>query len=198
MTRLFAALAVTTALLCLTSAGFAAKLNAGDPAPTFANLEAVDGKKVSLGDFKQEVLVVCITCNHCPVAVAYEDRIIDFVKKHAAPGSKVGFVAINVNNLEQDKLPAMKVRAKDKGFNFPYAYDPSQKIATDLGASVTPEFYVFNKDRKLVYQGALDDDNDPKKATTNYLEMAVKAALDGKEAPKSTKARGCTVKYEKK
>ena len=121
--------------------------------------------------------MVCITCNHCPVAVAYEDRHHRLRQEARRQGRKVGFVAINVNNLEQDKLPAMKVRAKEKGFNFPYAYDPSQKIAQDLGASVTPEFYVFNKNRKLVYQGAMDDNNDAPKAT-NYLEQAVQAGAD--------------------
>src|SRR4051794_17952237 len=75
------------------------KIKIGDAAPTFTGLPGVDGKKHALADYKQDVLVVCITCNHCPVAVAYEDRIINFVKKY---GSKVGFVAINVNNLEAD------------------------------------------------------------------------------------------------
>lgn len=177
---------------------FNKKLNIGDAAPAFASLEGVDGKTYSLDSFKdKDVVVISITCNHCPVAVAYEDRIISFAKKVASsPDSKVAFVAINVNNLEADKLPKMKERAKEKGFNFPYLYDPSQKIARELGASVTPEFFVLNKDRKIVYMGALDDSqNSPK---VNYLEPAVEAALKG-ETPKTkeTRARGCTVKYEK-
>jgi peroxiredoxin len=173
------------------------KLKIGDPAPTFANLEGVDGKTYSLDSFKdKEVLVLCITCNHCPVAQAYEDRIIQFVKKYASgPDSKVAFVAINVNNLEADKLPKMKERAQAKGFNFPYLYDPSQQIGRALGASVTPEFFVFNKDRKLVYMGAMDDSQTSPRV--NYLEAAVEAALRG-EIPQTaeTRARGCTVKYE--
>src|SRR4051812_31757939 len=95
---------------------FNKKLNVGDKAPAFTGLEGVDGKKHALADYKdKDVLVLVITCNHCPVAVAYEDRIIDFTKKHASsPDSKVGVIAINVNNYEQDKLPKMKERAKEK------------------------------------------------------------------------------------
>lgn len=169
------------------------KLNVGDPAPKFSNLETTDGKKVSSDDLKKDVLVIAITCNHCPVAVAYEDRLIDFNKKY---GDKVDFVAINVNNAEADKLDAMKARAKEKGFNFAYAYDPSQKIARELGAKVTPEFYVFDKERKLVYAGAFDDSMDPSEVKKSYIDQAVQAALTGSEAPKPQKAKGCGIRYE--
>ena len=196
MLRSFAAPVALVALLGLVAVTDAAKLKVGDPAPAFRNLETTTGTRIALSDFTQEVLVLCITCNHCPVAVMYEDRIIEFCRKHTGPGSKVAFVAINVNNLEEDKLPAMKVRAKEKGFNFPYAYDPSQKIARDLGATRTPEFFVFDKERKLVYQGALDDNNDPAKAKVNYVEQAVQAVLSGSAPPKSTAPRGCTIKFE--
>jgi peroxiredoxin len=177
---------------------FNKKVSIGDAAPDFSKLEGADGKSYSLGDFKdKDVLVIAITCNHCPVAVAYEDRIIEFARKHAGTGSKVAFIAINVNNLEDDKLPKMKERAKAKGFTFPYLYDPSQKIGKDLGASVTPEFFVYNKDRKLVYMGSFDDDqNKPK---TNFLEPAVRSALDGKKPEKAeTRPFGCGVKYDSK
>lgn len=169
----------------------------GDSAPAFSELPGVDGKKHSLGDYAdKDVLVVAITCNHCPVAVAYEDRLIDFTKKH---GGKVAVVAINVNNLEADKLPKMVERAKERGFNFPYLYDETQQVARKLGASVTPEFYVFDKARKLVYMGAMDDNNNAAKVKTNYLVPAVQAALSGSAPPVAeTRARGCGVKYERK
>ena len=154
-------------------------LSIGDAAPAWKGLEGVDGKMHSLADLKKDVTVVIVTCNHCPIAVAYEDRIIAFTKKY---GDKVDVVAINVNNLEPDKLPAMKVRAKEKGFNFPYIYDPSQKIGKAYGASVTPEFYVLTKDRKIVYMGAMDDNNSAAAAKTSYLEPAVEAALKGSAA----------------
>jgi peroxiredoxin len=200
MFRLVAIAAVAAALAVQAQAGeFNKKLNIGDAAPAFASLPGTDGKTHSLDSFKdKDVVVVVVTCNHCPVAVAYEDRIINFTKKYAAdPASKVAVVAINVNNLEADKLPKMKERAKEKGFNFPYLHDESQKIGRALGASVTPEFFVLNKDRKVVYMGAMDDSqNNPK---VNYLEPAVEAALKGSmPATKETKARGCSVKYEGK
>ena len=174
-------------------------LKIGDACPTFQSLQCACGKVVSADDFKHDALVICITCNHCPVAVAYEDRIIDFCKKHAGENGKVGFIAINVNNTEADSLPKMKERFKEKNFNFYYAIDPSQKIARDLGAKVTPHFFVFNKERKLVYMGAMDDNMDASKATRNFVEEACVACING-TMPKmtSTQAKGCGIKWDKK
>jgi hypothetical protein len=172
-------------------------LSIGDKAPAVAPLPGTDDKDHGLDCFKdKDVVVIVVTCNHCPVAVAYEDRIIDFAKKHAGADSKVGLLAVCVNDLDADRLPAMKVRAKKKGFNFSYVYDGSGKTGKAYGASVTPEFYVLNKERKIVYMGALDNSmNNP---TKNYLEEAVQATLKG-ETPKvsETKARGCGVKYKR-
>jgi peroxiredoxin len=189
-------LLVGSALVGNTAAG--TKLEIGAAAPDFANLPGVDGKNHSLGDFKQEVLVVCITCNFCPVASAYEDRLIGFAKKYAsAKDAKVAFVAINVSNRAEDKLDKMKMRAKEKGFNFPYLYDQSQAIARKLNARVTPEFYVFDKNRKLAYWGAMDDNLVLAKVTENYLEPAVDAVLAGKAvANPKTRAFGCNVEYD--
>lgn len=195
----FALAAVVAAAMAVpaTAGEFNKKVSIGDAAPEFSKLEGVDGKTYSLADFKdKDVLVIAVTCNHCPVAVAYEDRMIEFAKKHAGSGGKVAFVAINVNNLEEDKLPKMKERAKEKGFNFQYVYDPSQKIGKDLGATVTPEYFVYNKDRKLIYTGSFDDkQNGPK---VNFLEAAVEAALSSKKPEKAeTRPFGCGVKYDK-
>lgn len=197
---LVAALVVSVQATDAGGGKFNKKIKIGDPAPAFTGLPGVDGKSHSLGDYKADILVVAITCNHCPVAVAYEDRMIEFTKKHVkGSGGKVDLVAINVNNLEADKLPKMIERAKEKGFNFSYIYDESQQIARALGASVTPEFFVFDKNRKLIYTGALDDNNNPATAKVNYVEQAVQAGLKG-VAPEvaETRGRGCGVKYEKK
>jgi hypothetical protein len=134
------------------------------------------------------------------VAVAYEDRIIALAKKYASdPDSKVGLVAINVNNLDADKLDKMEERAKAKGFNFPYLYDESQKIGRELGATVTPEFFVLNKDRKVAYMGALDDSQQPGRVKAKYVEDAIDALLKGETVKTTeTRARGCSVKYERK
>ena len=180
---------------------FNKKVKIGDQAPVFANLPGVDGKSHSLSDYSdKDVLVLVVTCNHCPVAVAYEDRIIEFTKKYAsAADSKVGLVAINVNTNEADRLPKMVERAKEKGFNFPYLYDESQKVGRDYGASVTPEFYVLDKERKIVYTGSMDDNQNPSKVKTNYLEPAVQALLKGQSPTVSeTRAFGCGVQYKKK
>ena len=177
----------------------AAPIAVGTKAPDFKGLEAADGKTYSLADFKdKDVLIVCITCNHCPMAIAYEDRIIEFAKKNAGKDAKAALIAINVNPGEEDGLPKMKERAKDKGFNFAYAIDPSQKIARQLGATRTPEFFVFNKERKLVYTGALDDDAKPENVTKKYVEDAVKAALKGETPTVQTSVpRGCGIQFQK-
>lgn len=172
----------------------------GSPAPQFSELEAATGEKVSLGTFEdKDILVICITCNHCPVAKAYEDRMIEFVQAHAGKEAKVGFLAVNVNNTEQDRLPAMKERAEEKGFNFLYAYDPSQKIAKDLGATKTPEFFVFDKNRKLIYTGAMDDSAmDPAKVSKQHLVEAVQTALSGSvPTVAQTKPVGCGIRFER-
>ncbi|MBI3462844.1 MAG: thioredoxin family protein [Planctomycetes bacterium] len=174
-------------------------LNYGDAAPAWSNLPGVDGKQHSLADLKDKQLVVVVfTCNSCPVAVDYQDRIIAFAKKHAGPNDPVAVVAINVNKIEADSLPRMKERAEEKGFPFPYLFDETQKIARDYGATYTPEFFVLNKDRKVVYMGGMDDSSNPATVTTNYLEPAVAAALRGeKPATVETVARGCTIRYER-
>lgn len=190
------------AALAMAGGAQAERLKIGEKAPNFSGLEcATSGKSCSMDDLKsKDVLVVVITCNHCPMAVAYEDRIVEFAKKHCGKDSKVGLVAINVNNLDADKLDKMQERAKSKGFNFPYLYDPSQKIAKDLGATRTPEFFVFNKERRLVYTGAMDDNaKDAEKVKKTYVVDAVKAALKGESPEKAeTSAVGCGIKWDKK
>jgi thiol-disulfide isomerase/thioredoxin len=198
MTRFVIPAVAIVALALTASLAYADQLAIGSPAPTFNALEGTDGKNHSLADYKdKDVLVVCVTTNHCPVAVAYEDRIVNFAKKHAGPTSKVGFFAVNVNNAEDDRMPMMKQRAKEKGFVFTYAYDPSQKIARELKATRTPEFFVFDKDRKLVYTGALDDNQNMDKVTKHYLADAVEASLKGqKPATPTTTPVGCGIMYE--
>jgi peroxiredoxin len=201
MPRIANALAIVTGLaLAIPVEGgqFNKKLNIGDAAPSWSALPGVDDKRHSLADLKDKDLVVVVfTCNSCPVAVAYEDRIIEFTRKFGGPESKVAVVAICVNDRADDRLPQMKDRAKSKGFAFPYLYDKSQQIGRAYGATITPEFFVLNKERKVAYMGAMDDKvNSP---TISYLEQAVKAILKGeKPATDETLAKGCSVKYAKK
>jgi peroxiredoxin len=180
-----------------TAGEFNKKLSVGDAAPVWTELPGIDDKKHSLADLKdKKCVVVVFTCNSCDVAIDYEDRIIQFVKKHAHSGSQVALVAINVNTIEPDRLPKMQERAKEKGFNFPYLYDESQAIAKAYGATYTPEFFVLDAERKVAYMGALDDKNKADLAKVNYLEAAVAAVLKGEKPPTSeTLARGCLIRY---
>ena len=173
----------------------------GDKAPAWENLEGTDGKKHSLADLKdKDVVVVVFTCNSCPVAEGYEPRVVAFAEKYARADAKVAIVAINVNTGKDDALPAMKTRAEKKKFNFAYLYDPTQEIAKKYGAMFTPEFFVLNKDRKVVYTGAMDDRAPPGKPETIFLELAVIATLDGEEVSvtETSAAAGCKIKYNPK
>jgi peroxiredoxin len=174
-------------------------LSIGDPAPAWRDLPGVDGKKHSMADLQdRQVLVVVFTCNSCPIASDYEDRMIAFAKKYCGPGPKAGLVAINCNTVEEDQLPHMKERAAAKAFPYPYLFDQSQKIGKAYGAAFTPEFFVLDKDRKVAYMGAFDDNVEPTKMKHAYVEPAVEAVLTGaKASPAETQASGCMIRYER-
>lgn len=172
----------------------------GDIATDFS-LENIDGKMVSLADYKDaKGFIVIFTCNTCPYAVAYEDRIIALDKKYAKLGYPV--IAIMPNNVEvqpKDSMEDMKARAKAKGFTFPYLMDAGQKIYPQYGATKTPHVYVLqktNKGNKVKYIGAIDDNyQDAAAVKVKYVENAVDALLKGKDVPETkTRAIGCTIK----
>lgn len=166
----------------------------GDKAPNF-KAESTDEKILTLADFKDaKVLIVCFTCNACPVAVAYEDRFIEFKKKYSEKDVK--FVAINANATED--LAAMKKRAEEKDFNFPYAYDGSGKSAEAYGAKVTPHMFVIDSQGIVAYIGSFDDEMAADKAKKHFVVDAVDALLAGKK-PETTEhaAFGCTIKFKK-
>jgi peroxiredoxin len=182
---------------CARAGQFNSVLNIGDPAPAWKDLPGVDGKRHALADLQdREVVVVVFTCNSCPIASDYEDRIIAFAKKYCGPGQKTGLVAINVNTVEEDLLPHMKERAAAKSFPYPYLFDESQKIGKAYGALFTPEFFVLDKDRKVAYMGAFDDNVEPTKIKHAHLEPAVQAVLKGaKASPAESQASGCLIRY---
>ena len=172
----------------------------GDIATDF-ELENIDGKMVSLSDYKDaKGFIVIFTCNTCPYAVAYEDRIIELDKKYADKGYPV--IAIMPNNTDVkpgDKMEAMQARAKAKGFTFPYLMDKGQKIYPQYGATKTPHVYVLERTKRgneVKYIGAIDDNyQDASMVNTKYVEEAVDALLDGKEVPTTeTRAVGCSIK----
>lgn len=172
-------------------------LSIGDAAPVWTDLPGTDGKPHSLADLKsKDVVVLVFTCVSCPTAVDYEARIQALAELHSAPDSKVAVVAVCVNRVEEDKLPALTKRAKEKQFAFRYQYDESQQIAKKYGALFTPEFFVLDRNRKIAYMGAMDDSTDPAGVKTRYVEDAIAAALKGeKPAVTETIARGCRVRY---
>ncbi|HUT88322.1 MAG TPA: thioredoxin family protein [Thermoguttaceae bacterium] len=191
------AVAVTLLLAaCSSQAAPLAELKIGAPAPDWSGIIGIDDKEHGLADCKKAKIVVMVfTCNHCPVAIAYEDRLVALQKDYKKKG--VQLIAVNVNNLKADTLEPMKVRAKEKEFNFPYLYDPTQKMGRDYGAKVTPHVFVLDKDREIAYVGAVDDNNNPKKAEKQHLRDALDALLAGeKPATAETTPRGCSVKYE--
>ena len=178
---------------------FNEKLKIGDSAPAWVDLPGTDGKKHSLADLKEkEVVVVVFTCNSCPVANDYEARLMAFAKKYAGDDSKTAVVAINVNTVPEDRLDKMKLRAAKQKYNFAYLYDETQKIAREFGASYTPEYFVLDKNRKVVYMGAMDDTSIEKNVKVNYLEPAVEAAAKAeKPTIAETRARGCLIRFKR-
>jgi peroxiredoxin len=199
--RVLAALTITLAALNSTvlAGQFNEVLKIGDTAPAWSELPGVDGKKHSLADLKaKDAVVVIITCNSCEYAIDYEDRTIAFEKKYGGPDGKVAVVAINVNDRPQDSFEKMKERAESKGFRHPYLFDASQKIAKQYGAIFTPEYYVLDKDRKIVYMGKMDDSDKPDNVKVKFVELAVEAALKGQlPEVKETAPVGCMVKYKR-
>jgi peroxiredoxin len=174
----------------------------GDKAEDF-KLQNVDGQYVSLADFDDaKGFIVVFTCNGCPYAKAYQDRLIALDKKYKAKGYPV--VAINPNDVDlksEDNLEGMKKRAEEKGFTFPYLKDARYEVFKTYGATRTPHIYVLQKDRGdliVKYIGAIDDNyQDASAVEEAYLANAVDALLAGKNPdPNSTKAIGCTIKQK--
>ncbi len=173
-------------------------LKPGDEAIAF-ELPGVDDQRHALADYADmEAMALIFTCNHCPYAQAWEDRIVQAQADYADRGVQI--IAINANNPEKypdDSFPRMKERAQEKGFNFPYLFDESQEVALAYGAERTPEVFLFGKDGTLLYHGTVDDNYEDSGAVKNhYLRDALDAALADEEPPVAeTRPIGCTIKW---
>lgn len=191
-------------LICISlfavSTAFSQGYKVGDKAEGF-KLKNTDGKLVSLGDYPAaKGFTVIFTCNHCPYAKAYQDRIISIDNKYKSKGYPV--IAINSNDpgtLPEDSYANMIVRAKEKGFTFPYLLDETGDICREYGATRTPQVYLLEKkggDLIVRYTGAIDDNSqDTSKVTAPYLANAIDALLaGGTPEPSFTKAIGCGIK----
>lgn len=171
----------------------------GTPAPGFTLL-GIDGETWSLGSFAgARALVVVFTCNHCPYAVAAETRLVELQAHYRGQGVRV--VAINPNDAERypaDDVEAMKRRADERRFNFPYLVDATQEVARAYDAVCTPDIYVFDAQLELAYHGRLDDNwQDEAKVTRRDLWEAVGAIVAGRElgfAP--VPSIGCSIKWK--
>ncbi len=171
----------------------------GTRAPQFA-LPGTDGKTYSLDTFADaKVLVIIFTCNHCPYAKASEDRFIAIQKDYADKG--VTLVAINPNDATRypdDSLEHMKIRATEKNFNFPYLCDETQQVARAYDAACTPDIFVFDAQRKLVYNGRMDDNwKEPEQVRRHDLRTAIDCALQGNPVTfDPIPSMGCSIKWK--
>jgi len=179
----------------------------GAAAPDF-NLPGIDGNNYTLSSFsKANILVIIFTANHCPTAQAYEDRIIKLTNDYK--NNNVQVVCISSNSPQAlrldemgysdlgDNIEDMKIRAADKGFNFPYLYDgDNQTVAEKYGPQATPHVFIFDKERKLRYNGRIDDSEKFQKVTVSDARNALDALLGGKQVPvEQTKTFGCSLKW---
>ncbi|MFP4024490.1 MAG: thioredoxin family protein [Thiohalospira sp.] len=175
-------------------------LQIGEKAPDF-NLPATNGKNYKLSDFNEDTLVIFFSCNHCPYVIGSDEVTRKTVEKYAPKGVK--FIGINSNSKNtypEDSFPNMVNRMEKYNFPWIYLYDESQDIARAYGALRTPHFFVFDKNRELVYTGrAIDNPKEPSKMTVNDLERALDEHLSGKEITVPvTNPIGCNVKWEGK
>jgi len=173
------------------------KMQIGDPAVEFS-LPATDGKTYAVQDFSKDLLVIFFTCNHCPYAQAYEERVKKLVQEFKG---KADFVAINSNDAAQypeDSFAHMKERAVARKFTFTYLCDKSQEVARAYGGLCTPHFFVFDKKRSLRYQGRFDDNwKEPEKVMRQELRDALLALSEGRDVTRPvTLAMGCSIKWK--
>lgn len=173
-------------------------LKINDPMPHFS-LPATDGLTVDSGIIRDPVLVVIFTCNHCPYALAVEDRLIELARHFDEEGAQ--FVLINSNDTTaypDDSFVQMKARHDEKNFPFPYCLDESQEVAKAFGALCTPHCFVFDAARMLKYKGRVDDNwKEPAKVTEHNLRDAIAAVLKGEEPPvHEMNAIGCSIKWK--
>lgn len=178
------------------AAKFNRVLDIGDKAPVWSDLSGTDGKRHSLIGLKSaDVVVVVFFCNHCPVAKAYEQRLLKLAE--VVKEQSVRFVLISVSRYEADRLQEMKKRAADRKYPFPYLQDSSQKLGREYGAYVTPQVFVLDRERTIAYMGAIDDSMDADEVTERYLNDAISAVLSKRELEvEETKPVGCHIEFE--
>ena len=198
--KIFSSLMILLNLMISATLPVAGGYKPGDKATDFS-LKSVDGKMYRMADYKDaKGFIVVFTCNTCPFAVKYEDRVNDLAKKYKSKGYVL--LAINSNDPEvqpDDTYALMQKKAKAKGFEFPYLVDEGQKIYPQYGATKTPHVFLLDKNLIVKYIGAIDDNADDAKAVkSHYLEDAIAALEKGQDpSPAVTKAIGCSIKAKR-
>jgi peroxiredoxin len=169
----------------------------GTPCPDF-RLPGVDGRDWARDDFKAELLLVTVMCNHCPYVQAVDDRINGLAKRFKDRCEVVGINPNDAVAYPDDGFEAMKARAAAKGFSFPYLRDEDQSVARAFGAVCTPDFFLYDRARRLRYRGRLDDSwKDPAAVKDRDLERAIEALLAGREPdPAQRPSMGCSIKWK--
>lgn len=172
----------------------------GDVVPPWTDLPGTDGLRHSWADLAdRDFIVVVFTCNSCPYAVDYEDRINALARRLTGPDSRGALVAINSNIVPADSPAAMRDRARAKDFRFPYLFDESQEVARSFGAVRTPEFFLIDRQRRIRYMGAMDDDATGRGVTKHHLDEAVAATIAGTPvAVPETAPVGCLIRYARR
>lgn len=179
-----------------------AMLPLGTKAPDF-NLPDTEGKIVSLLDFKDApALLVVFMCNHCPFVKHIIDELVNLIKQYQQKGvAVVGINSNDVENFPEDRPEMMDRVAEEKEFTFSYLYDETQEIAKAYNAACTPDFFLFDKDRNLVYRGQMDDSRpgNDKPIDGKDLRSALNAVLEGNQVPGEQKPSiGCNIKWKQK
>ena len=172
----------------------------GTKAPDF-KLPDTEGKMVSLMDFAgKKALLVVFMCNHCPFVKHVLDKMIEIIREYQPKGvAAVGINSNDVDSFPEDRPERMATVAKERGFTFPYLYDESQDVAKSYKAACTPDFFLFDAGRKLVYRGQMDDSRpgNGKPVTGADLKAAMDAVLTGKDVPRVQKpSMGCNIKWK--
>ena len=198
---LFAAIATVAAFVAVHAGSIAhASLAVGTTMPGVTeHMKSTDGRDLTLAQVKGEKgTLIIFSCNHCPWAQKWEERIVAIGNDYSKQG--IGVAVVNSNDpsvFPDDSFENMRARAKERGMAYPYLYDATSDVARAFGAEHTPEAFLFDPAGHLVYHGTIDDNaNDPSAVTQHYLKDALDALLGGREiAVKETKALGCGIRY---
>ena len=202
--KVAAIIALVPALLI--AGQYNAVVDIGAAMPEFENLPATDGSTLSSSDLHEEFVILVFLANHCPWVKGMDADLVSLVDEIAA--DDVRLIGVSVNHREDDRLPAMAEHAAENGYNFTYIYDESQQLGRQLGATKTPEYFVFDKERKLTYMGLIHNSPASKRrdGTVNYtrgeptefyVRDAINALRAGEAVPTpETRAHGCSVVYE--